>query len=62
MYNAIKSCAENPEILIKGKSRNPKPRKTDLRADAAMVRMGKNYLILMNHLAWKYLAGLSEED
>ena len=41
IYNAIKSCVENPDILIKGKSRKPRPRKTNLRTDAATVRMGK---------------------
>lgn len=39
VYNAIKSCLENPDVLIKGKSR--KHRKTNLRTDAAMVRMAK---------------------
>ena len=41
VYNAIKSCVENPDVLIKGKSRKPRPRKTNLRTDAAMVRMAK---------------------
>ena len=39
VYNSIKSCVEILNVLIKGKSRKPRPRKTNLRTDAAMVRM-----------------------
>ena len=41
VYNAIKSCVENPDVLIKGKSRKPRPRKTDVRTDGVIVRMVK---------------------
>ena len=40
-YSAIKSCVENSDVLIKDKSRKPRPRKTNLRTDTAMVRMAK---------------------
>lgn len=47
VYNAINSVAGNPEILTKGKTRKPRPRKTDARTDAAIIRMVK--LILLCH-------------
>lgn len=42
VYNAINSCVENPDVLINGKIRKPRSRKTDARTDAAIVRMVKN--------------------
>ena len=71
VYNVIKSCVKNPDVLIKGKSRKPRPRKTNLRIDATMVRMAKINPLkssrqiasdINNLLASKYLAGLSEEN
>lgn len=42
VYNAINSCVKNPDLLIKSQIRKPRPRKTDARTDAAIVRMSKN--------------------
>ena len=38
-FTMLLSQVENPDILIKGKSRKPRPRKTNLCTDASMIRM-----------------------